>query len=161
VYIRPATPRLNGKVERSHSIDDDEFYRMLNGVVVDDTQLFNTKLQDWAHFYNFDRPHACLGGQTPYERLREKTRTPAVSSDRQLNIAPLSGRSSNHAADAPTRSSRDDRRPSARWTARISLPRLSQGRVPLTRLSHLASEAQQELGRAAELPFLKVCAMLL
>jgi transposase InsO family protein len=25
VYIRPATPRLNGKVERSHRIDDEEF----------------------------------------------------------------------------------------------------------------------------------------
>jgi transposase InsO family protein len=29
VYIKPATPRLNGKVERSHRIDAEEFYRML------------------------------------------------------------------------------------------------------------------------------------
>jgi transposase InsO family protein len=77
VYIRPATPRLNGKVERSHRIDDEEFYRMLDGVVVDNTQLFNVKLQEWEHFYNFDRPHAGLGGQTPYERLREKTKAPS------------------------------------------------------------------------------------
>jgi transposase InsO family protein len=49
VYIKPATPRLNGKVERSHRIDDDDFYRKLEGVVVDDTQLFNTKLQEWEH----------------------------------------------------------------------------------------------------------------
>ena len=28
VYIKPATPRLNGKVERSHRIDDEEFYRL-------------------------------------------------------------------------------------------------------------------------------------
>jgi len=76
VYIRPATPRLNGKVERSHRIDGDEFYRMLDGVVVDDTKLFNTKLQEWEHFYNFERPHGALGGQTPYERLRQKTTTP-------------------------------------------------------------------------------------
>ena len=75
VYIKPATPRLNGKVERSHRIDDDEFYRLLEGVVVDDAQLFNTKLQEWEHFYNFDRPHGALGGQTPYERLRQSTRT--------------------------------------------------------------------------------------
>ncbi len=33
VYIKPATPRLNGKVARSHRIDEEEFYRMLNGVV--------------------------------------------------------------------------------------------------------------------------------
>jgi transposase len=31
VYIKPATPRLNGKVERSHRIDAEEFYRMLEG----------------------------------------------------------------------------------------------------------------------------------
>ena len=30
VYIKPATPRLNGKVERSHRIDQEEFYRMLD-----------------------------------------------------------------------------------------------------------------------------------
>ena len=40
VYIRPATPRLNGKVERSHRIDADEFYKLLEGVVVDDTGCF-------------------------------------------------------------------------------------------------------------------------
>jgi transposase InsO family protein len=77
VYIKPATPRLNGKVERSHRIDAEEFYRMLDGVVIDDTELFNDKLQEWEHFYNFDRPHGALGGRTPYERLRQKTRTPA------------------------------------------------------------------------------------
>ena len=76
VYIRPSTPRLNGKVERSHRIDDEEFYRMLAGVVIDDAQLFNTKLQEWERFYNFERPHVGLGGLTPYERLRLLT-TPA------------------------------------------------------------------------------------
>jgi len=29
VYIRPGTPRLNGKVERSHGTDKDEFYQMM------------------------------------------------------------------------------------------------------------------------------------
>jgi len=76
VYIKPATPRLNGKVERSHRIDAEEFYRMLDGVVIDDTGLFNDKLQEWEDFYNFNRPHGGLGGQTPYERLRQKTRAP-------------------------------------------------------------------------------------
>jgi transposase InsO family protein len=73
VYIKPATPRLNGKVERSHRIDAEEFYRMLEGVVIDDTELFNDKLQEWENFYNFNRPHGGLDGQTPYERLRQKT----------------------------------------------------------------------------------------
>lgn len=44
VYIKPATPRLNGKVERSHRIDAEEFYRLLDGVVIDDAKVFNGKL---------------------------------------------------------------------------------------------------------------------
>ncbi|MEY2443780.1 MAG: hypothetical protein QOE00_360, partial [Ilumatobacteraceae bacterium] len=78
IYIRPATPRLNGKVERSHRIDAEEFYRMLDyGVVIDDAHVFNDKLQEWEDFYNFHRPHGGLDGQTPYERLRQKTTTRA------------------------------------------------------------------------------------
>ncbi len=76
VYIRPATPRLNGKVERSHRIDAEEFYRLLEGVVIDDTGLFEAKLREWEDFYNYHRPHGGLGGQTPYERLLQKTRNP-------------------------------------------------------------------------------------
>lgn len=76
VYIKPATPRLNGKVERSHRIDEEEFYRMLDGVVVDDAQLFNDRLKEWEDFYNYNRPHGSLDGQTPYERLRQKTENP-------------------------------------------------------------------------------------
>jgi hypothetical protein len=62
-------PRLNGKVERSHRIDGEEFYRQLKGVVIHDTQLFNDKLQEWQDYYNYHRPHGSLGGQVPYERL--------------------------------------------------------------------------------------------
>ena len=75
VCIRPATPRLNGKVERSHWIDNEEFYRRLNGVVLDTAAVFNERLQEWENFYNYDRPHGGLGGQTPYERLKQKTKT--------------------------------------------------------------------------------------
>ena len=91
VYIKPATPRLNGKVERSHRIDAEEFYRMLDGVVVDDSKLFTTKLQEWEDFYNFDRPHGALGGQTPYERLRQKVGGPGVSGHRQLHTVGREG----------------------------------------------------------------------
>ena len=75
VYIKPRTPRLNGKVERSHRIDAEEFYRLLDGAVIDDTKFFNDKLQEWEDYYNYHRPHGGLGGQTPYERLRQKTQT--------------------------------------------------------------------------------------
>jgi len=73
-YIKPRTPRLNGKVERSHRIDAEE-YRLLDGTVIDDAKVFNNKLQEWEDYYNFHRPHGALGGQTPYERLRQKTKT--------------------------------------------------------------------------------------
>ncbi len=72
VYIKPRRPNLNGKVERSHRIDSEEFYRMLDGVMIDDAQIFNDKLREWENFYNYHRPHGSLDGQTPYERLRQK-----------------------------------------------------------------------------------------
>ena len=77
-YIKPQTPRLNGKVERSHRIDAEEFYRLLDGIVIDDSKVFNEKLREWEHFYNYARPHGSLGGQTPYERLRQKTASDVI-----------------------------------------------------------------------------------
>jgi transposase InsO family protein len=65
VDIKPRTPRLNGKVERSHRIDAEEFYRLLDGVVIDDPKVFNDKLREWEDCYNYHRPHGALGGQTP------------------------------------------------------------------------------------------------
>jgi len=72
IYIRPSTPRLNGKAERSHRIDEEEFYRMLKGVVIDNANLFNQKLKEWESFYNYQRPHGSLNGKTPFEKLQEK-----------------------------------------------------------------------------------------
>jgi transposase InsO family protein len=75
VYIRPHTPRLNGKVERSHRVDDQEFYQLLDkDGITDDIHLFNDKLREWEDYYNYHRPHGALAGQTPYERLLAKTR---------------------------------------------------------------------------------------
>jgi transposase InsO family protein len=80
VYIRPRTPHLNGKVERSHRVDEQEFYQLLdkNGVT-DDIQLFNHKLREWEDYYNYHRPHGALDGQTPYERLLAKKRPASMS----------------------------------------------------------------------------------
>jgi transposase InsO family protein len=75
VYIRPRTPHLNGKVERSHRVDDQEFYQLLDrDGIADDIHLFNEKLREWEDYYNYHRPHGALAGQTPYERLLAKTR---------------------------------------------------------------------------------------
>ena len=75
VYIRPRTPHLNGKVERSHRVDDEEFYQLLDRHgIADDIHLFNAKLREWEDYYNYHRPHGALDGQTPYERLIARTR---------------------------------------------------------------------------------------
>jgi len=75
VYIRPRTPRLNGNVERSHRVDDQEFYQLLDrDGISDDIHLFNEKLREWEDYDNYHRAHGALDGQTPYERLLAKMR---------------------------------------------------------------------------------------
>jgi len=79
VYIRPRTPRLNGKVERSHRVDEQEFYQLLDkDGIADDIHLFNDKLREWEDYYNYHRPHGALDGQTPYERLLAKKTSASV-----------------------------------------------------------------------------------
>ena len=67
VYIKPRSPQLNGKVERSHRTDGEEFYQLLS--YTDDVDL-NGKLRAWERFYNYDRPHSAFKGKTPYEALK-------------------------------------------------------------------------------------------
>lgn len=71
VYIKPASPNLNGKVERSHLTDKQEFYQLLH--YKGDVDL-EAKLAEWEAFYNYHRPHGGLKGKTPYETLVEKMR---------------------------------------------------------------------------------------
>jgi transposase InsO family protein len=60
-YIRPRTPHLNGKVEYSHRVDDQKFYRLLDrDGIADDIHLFNDKLKEWEDYYNYHRPHGDL-----------------------------------------------------------------------------------------------------
>ena len=66
-YIKPRSPQLNGKVERSHRTDQEEFYQLLT--YTDDMDL-NKKLDAWEQFYNYNRPHGAFDGKTPYEVLR-------------------------------------------------------------------------------------------
>jgi len=68
-YIKPSSPQLNGKVERSHRSDEQEFYQLLT--YKGDVDL-EAKLDEWERFYNFARPHGAFNGRTPYEALRDK-----------------------------------------------------------------------------------------
>ena len=76
VYIKPRSPQLNGKVERSHRSDQEEFYQLL--AYTDDVDL-KSKLASWEEFYNFNRPHGAHQGGTPYEALKSKLALPGVS----------------------------------------------------------------------------------
>lgn len=69
VFIKPASPHLNGKVERSHLTDKQEFYQLIE--YTDDIDI-GKKLAEWETFYNCHRPNAALKGKTPYEVLKEK-----------------------------------------------------------------------------------------
>ena len=68
-YIKPRSPQLNGKVERSHRSDEEEFYQLLT--YKNDVDL-EAKLAEWERFYNLARPHGAHKGQTPYEALRDR-----------------------------------------------------------------------------------------
>ncbi len=66
-YIKPMTPQLNGKVERSHRTDKEEFYQLMQ--YTGDVDL-RKKLKEWENFYNFHRPHFSHNGKTPYEVMK-------------------------------------------------------------------------------------------
>lgn len=68
--IRPRSPHLNGKVERSQQTDRDEFYSQVKPKQKRLAQLI-PKLSDWEKFYNYQRPHASLQGKTPHEKYLE------------------------------------------------------------------------------------------
>ena len=64
---------LNGKVERSHRSDEQEFYQLLS--YKGDVDL-EARLDEWEKFYNLHRPHGAFNGKTPYEALRDKLKQP-------------------------------------------------------------------------------------
>lgn len=69
---KPASPHLNGKVERSQKTDKIEFYSTVDLTSAD----LDTLLAEWQHYYNWDRPHSAHNGKTPMDRyfeLSEKT----------------------------------------------------------------------------------------
>ena len=65
--VKPRSPHLNGKVERSQRTDLEEFYSTVD---LKDPEL-KKKLQDWQDYYNEFRPHGSLNSKTPWERWTE------------------------------------------------------------------------------------------
>ncbi|CAA7197630.1 integrase core domain-containing protein [Chryseobacterium potabilaquae] len=66
--IKPRSPHLNGKVERTQQTDKSEFWSL---VYLSDLDLnLNALAIEWQEFYNKKRPHFSLNGKTPWEKLQ-------------------------------------------------------------------------------------------
>lgn len=63
------SPEENGKVERSHRTDQEEFYGINRFVSIKHCMQL---LQQWEKEYNEKRPHMALKGKTPKEYLTQK-----------------------------------------------------------------------------------------
>src|SRR3954453_14911379 len=71
--LKPASPHLNGKVERSQRTDLEEFYATVNLCAEDLAE----RLDDWQSHYNEFRVHGSLDGRTPWQvRYERAQRTP-------------------------------------------------------------------------------------
>src|SRR5215475_2825106 len=65
-YIRPRRPQQNGKVERSHRIDQEEFWGRHR---FPDFEAAAGALRIWETTYNYQRFSLALQGRTPAEKL--------------------------------------------------------------------------------------------
>lgn len=74
--IRPASPHLNGKVERAQRTVLDEFYPTVN---LEDGDLADG-LEQWQFYYNWQRVHGSLG-KTPMERCCELSEQTPISDE--------------------------------------------------------------------------------
>jgi len=60
--VKPASPHLNGKVERSQKTDLEAFYATAD---LSDFARLREELGYWQFYYNWQRPHGALNGKTP------------------------------------------------------------------------------------------------
>lgn len=67
--IPPGAKELNGKIERSHRIDEQYFYWRAPDKSIEG---LNLAMSEWLVTYNRKRPHGGINYQTPYEKLQER-----------------------------------------------------------------------------------------
>lgn len=82
--IKPGSPHLNGKVERSHLTDLQEFYAVVD---VNSPDIHN-RLAEWQHYYNWERPHSMLNGKTPMDRVCELIKNTPLWEEVEANYDP-------------------------------------------------------------------------
>jgi transposase InsO family protein len=64
ILNKPGNPQSNGKCERSHRTDEEEFYRRYPAK---DPREWQYRLPKWEYEYNYQRTHQALGDITPYQ----------------------------------------------------------------------------------------------
>jgi len=74
-YIKPRRPQQNGKVERSHRIDQEEFWGRHRFA---DFEAAMVGLRAWETRYNYERFSLAIQGRTPAEKLATLMPAPAA-----------------------------------------------------------------------------------
>lgn len=86
--IKPASPHLNGKVERSQRTDIEEFYPTVDLKALE----LPDRLREWQDHYNQYRSHGSLGGRTPWQVWYERSHLTPFSDEVEAKYDPASER---------------------------------------------------------------------
>lgn len=76
--IKPRSPHLNGKIERSQQTDLREFYATAD---LSDFEKLKECLAEWEFYYNWHRPHGSLNGKSPNDRTTELSKITPFSNE--------------------------------------------------------------------------------
>lgn len=74
---RPEAPHLNGKVEQSQITDKEEYYPTVNL----DLELLKNGIEQWQHYYNWQRARGSLKGKIPMEKVCDLMDVTALTED--------------------------------------------------------------------------------
>ena len=85
--LPPNSPKLNGRVERSHRTHEEEFYQCYEGDLT--LAQLRPALRSWETVYNTIRPHQALGYATPAVWLHDHQKQKTDQSPRRQARLPL------------------------------------------------------------------------
>lgn len=74
---RPACPQQNGKVERSHRTDSEEFYRLHKRYA--NLEYLAKEREKYDYLFNNHRPHMGLKGLTPLQKLQSYAKYKSIT----------------------------------------------------------------------------------
>lgn len=86
--LPPNSPKLNGRVERSHRTHEEEFYECYEGDLV--LAELRPALRLWEDVYNRVRPHQALGYRTPFAWLQDRQKQKTDASQMAVARLPFS-----------------------------------------------------------------------